>query len=296
MELAIKNVSKNYGKVQALSHISLKLEEGVYGLLGPNGAGKSTLIQIITGNLKPSEGNIYFNGKEIQKEGENYKRILGYAPQSQGLYDMFTAEKFLEYIALLKEMKKEEISRQVAEILETVGLTEARDRKLGGFSGGMKQRILIGQALLGNPKILILDEPTAGLDPKERIRIRNFISRISKDKIVLIATHVVSDIETIAREIILLGKGNLMGQGTPENLCKNLAGNVWECTIHSEQYPMLEEKGMVSNVQEMPGGTIHVRFLSEEASISSLQADFIDVRPVFPNIQDVYLNIFSESR
>lgn len=296
MELAIENVSKNYGKVQALSHISLKLEEGVYGLLGPNGAGKSTLIQIITGNLKPSEGNIYFNGKEIQKEGENYKRILGYAPQSQGLYDMFTAEKFLEYIALLKEMKKAEISRQVAEILETVGLTEARDRKLGGFSGGMKQRILIGQALLGNPKILILDEPTAGLDPKERIRIRNFISRISKDKIVLIATHVVSDIETIAREIILLGKGNLMGQGTPENLCKNLAGNVWECTIHSEQYPMLEEKGMVSNVQEMPGGTIHVRFLSEEASISSLQADFIDVRPVFPNIQDVYLNIFSESR
>ena len=296
MELAIKNVSKNYGKVQALSHISLKLEEGVYGLLGPNGAGKSTLIQIITGNLKPSEGNIYFNGKEIQKEGENYKRILGYAPQSQGLYDMFTAEKFLEYIALLKEMKKAEISRQVAEILETVGLTEARDRKLGGFSGGMKQRILIGQALLGNPKILILDEPTAGLDPKERIRIRNFISRISKDKIVLIATHVVSDIETIAREIILLGKGNLMGQGTPENLCKNLAGNVWECTIHSEQYPMLEEKGMVSNVQEMPGGTIHVRFLSEEASISSLLADFIDVRPVYPNIQDVYLNIFSESR
>lgn len=296
MELAIKNVSKNYGKVQALSHISLKLQEGVYGLLGPNGAGKSTLIQIITGNLKPSEGNIYFNGKEIQKEGKNYKRILGYAPQSQGLYDMFTAEKFLEYIALLKEMKKTEISRQVAEILETVGLTEARDRKLGGFSGGMKQRILIGQALLGNPQILILDEPTAGLDPKERIRIRNFISRISKDKIVLIATHVVSDIETIAREIILLGKGNLMGQGTPENLCKNLAGNVWECTIHSEQYPMLEEKGMVSNVQEMPGGTIHVRFLSEEASISSLQADFIDVRPVFPNIQDVYLNIFSESR
>lgn len=296
MELAIKNVSKNYGKVQALSHISLKLEEGVYGLLGPNGAGKSTLIQIITGNLKPSEGNIYFNGKEIQKEDKNYKRILGYAPQSQGLYDMFTAEKFLEYIALLKEMKKAEISRQVAEILETVGLTEARDRKLGGFSGGMKQRILIGQALLGNPKILILDEPTAGLDPKERIRIRNFISRISKDKIVLIATHVVSDIETIAREIILLGKGNLMGQGTPENLCKNLAGNVWECTIHSEQYPMLEEKGMVSNVQEMPGGTIRVRFLSEEASISSLQADFIDVRPVFPNIQDVYLNIFSESR
>lgn len=296
MELAIKNVSKNYGNVQALSHISLKLEKGVYGLLGPNGAGKSTLIQIITGNLKPSEGNIYFNGKEIQKEGKNYKRILGYAPQSQGLYDMFTAEKFLEYIALLKEMKKAEISRQVAEILETVGLTEARDRKLGGFSGGMKQRILIGQALLGNPKILILDEPTAGLDPKERIRIRNFISRISKDKIVLIATHVVSDIETIAREIILLGKGNLMGQGTPENLCKTLVGNVWECTIHSEQYSMLEEKGMVSNVQEMPGGTIRVRFLSEETSISSLQAAFIDVRPVFPNIQDVYLNIFSESR
>lgn len=296
MELLIKNISKNYGKVQALSDVSLKLEEGVYGLLGPNGAGKSTLIQIITGNLKASEGMVFFDGKEIRKEGKRYKRILGYAPQSQGLYDMFTAEKFLEYVALLKELKRTEISRQVAETLEAVGLTDVRSQKLGGFSGGMRQRILIGQALLGNPKLLILDEPTAGLDPKERIRIRNFISRISKDRIVLIATHVVSDVETIAREILLLGKGKLVGAGSPEDLCGGLEGKVWECIVDAGQYSMIEQAGIVSNIQEIPGGNIRLRFIAEKDVVAFLHRKAIDIVSVFPNVQEVYLNLFSEGR
>lgn len=264
MKLEIQDIYKNYGKVQALSGVSLNLEAGVYGLLGPNGAGKSTLIQIVTGNLQASKGKVFYNGKDVKKDEKNYKRILGYVPQSNGFYDMFTAKKFLEYMAILKEVDKKEIPKQIESVLEIVGLTDVKDRKLGGFSGGMRQRILVGQALLGNPEIVILDEPTAGLDPKERIKIRNFISKIAENKIVLIATHVVSDVETIAKEIILLGKGEIVSQGTPKELCTMLNGKVWECYINPQQYEEMEQKFVICNLQEVPGGMLEIRFIGKK--------------------------------
>lgn len=296
MKLEIKNIHKNYGKVQALKGISMELDAGVYGLLGPNGAGKSTLIQIITGNLSASDGEIFYDGKNVKKNEKSYKKILGYVPQSQGIYDSFTARQFLEYMAILKDVDKRSISRQIRSILEVVGLTDVKDRKLGGFSGGMKQRVLIGQALLGNPKIVILDEPTAGLDPKERIRIRNFISKIAKNKIVLIATHVVSDVESIAKEIILLGGGVIAGKGTPEELCESLNGRVWECNISPTQYEKMEKHFIVTNLQEIPGGMIRVRFIGKRAKVKKIAESGIQVQNVYPNLQEVYLSIFSESR
>lgn len=296
MQLEIKNIHKNYGKVQALKGVSMELNAGVYGLLGPNGAGKSTLIQIITGNLSASDGEICYDGKNIKKSEKNYKRLLGYVPQNQGIYDSFTAKQFLEYMAILKDVDKKNIPKQIDYILEVVSLTEVKDRKLGGFSGGMKQRILIGQALLGNPKIVILDEPTAGLDPKERIRIRNFISKIAENKIVLIATHVVSDVESIAKEIILLGNGVIAGKGTPEELCEALNGQVWECNISPSQYEEMEKQFVITNLQEVPGGTIRVRFIGQETKVNQIIENSIQVQSVYPNLQEVYLHIFSESR
>ena len=296
MQLEIKNIHKNYGKVQALKGVSMELNAGVYGLLGPNGAGKSTLIQIITGNLSASDGEICYDGKNIKKSEKNYKRLLGYVPQNQGIYDSFTAKQFLEYMAILKYVDKESIPKQIDSILEVVSLTEVKDRKLGGFSGGMRQRILIGQALLGNPEIVILDEPTAGLDPKERIRIRNFISKIAENKIVLIATHVVSDVESIAKEIILLGNGVIAGKGTPEELCEALNGQVWECNISPSQYEEMEKQFVITNLQEVPGGTIRVRFIGQETKVNQIIENSIQVQSVYPNLQEVYLHIFSESR
>ena len=296
MQLEIKNIHKNYGKVQALKGVSMELNAGVYGLLGPNGAGKSTLIQIITGNLSASDGEICYDGKNIKKSEKNYKRLLGYVPQSQGIYDSFTAKQFLEYMAILKDVDKKSIPKQINSILEVVSLTEVKDRKLGGFSGGMRQRILIGQALLGNPEIVILDEPTAGLDPKERIRIRNFISKIAENKIVLIATHVVSDVESIAKEIILLGNGIIAGKGTPEELCGALNGQVWKCNISPSQYEEMEKQFVITNLQEVPGGTIRVRFIGQETKVNQIIENSIQVQSVYPNLQEVYLHIFSESR
>ena len=213
MALEVRSLNKKYGKVQALKNVSFKIDTGVYGLLGPNGAGKSTMIRIITGSMRASSGEVLYNGRRIRENEKAYKKILGYVPQRQGMYDSFTAARFLEYMAVLKELKRKEIPEEVERVLKIVGLQEDALRRLGGFSGGMKQRVLIAQALLGDPRIIILDEPTAGLDPKERIKIRNFISRIGENRTILLATHVVSDVESIAREILLLGDGVLKEKG-----------------------------------------------------------------------------------
>lgn len=296
MKLRVDDIYKNYGNVQALTGVTLEFGAGVYGLLGPNGAGKSTLIQVITGNLQATKGKIFYNGKDIIKEGKSYKKVLGYVPQSQGIYDMFTAKKFLEYMAILKDVDKKKIQIQIEEVLHVVGLTEVMNQKLGEFSGGMKQRILIGQALLGNPEILILDEPTAGLDPKERIKIRNFISKIAENKIVLIATHVVSDIETIAKETILLDKGKIVCQGEPKELCQMLNGMVWECIVQSKQYDILNRNVIISNLQENSGGMLSVRFICEREVAEKLMNSGIGIKKVFPNLQEIYLYTFTESR
>ena len=294
MALEVRSLSKNYGKVQALKNVSFKIDTGVYGLLGPNGAGKSTMIRIITGSMRASSGEVLYNGRRIRENEKAYKKILGYVPQRQGMYDSFTAARFLEYMAVLKELKRKEIPEEVERVLKIVGLQEDALRRLGGFSGGMKQRVLIAQALLGDPRIIIPDEPTAGLDPKERIKIRNFISRIGENRTILLATHVVSDVESIAREILLLGDGELKDKGTPRELCAMLDGSVFECILPGQEgFDRVEAQFPVSNVLELPDGQIAVRVIGSGREVRKNLGQY-GVREVFPNLQEVYLSLFDK--
>lgn len=217
--LCLTNITKKYKEKLALDDVSLELAPGIYGLLGPNGAGKSTLMNIVTGNLKPDGGQVLWDGKEIKSLGAQYRSIIGYAPQQQGLYDAFTGKRFLAYMATLKGISKKEMPEEIARVLSYVNMTEAANRPIGTYSGGMKQRILIAQAILGDPKLIVLDEPTAGFDPKERVRIRERIAALAGDKVILVSTHVVSDIEPIAKEIILIKSGKIIDQDTVEHLC-----------------------------------------------------------------------------
>ena len=217
--LELCNISKKYKEKIALKEVSLKLDNGIYGLLGPNGAGKSTLMNIITGNLEPTEGTIKWEGKEVKELGSNYRSLLGYAPQQQGMYETFSGRRFLSYMATLKGIPKSSMEDEINRVLLYVNMVEKSNQKIGTYSGGMKQRILIAQAIIGNPKLVILDEPTAGLDPKERVRIRERIAELSKDKIILVSTHVVSDIESIAKKIILIKTGKIIDYANVNGLC-----------------------------------------------------------------------------
>lgn len=289
--LVVDSVDKSYGKKQVLFDLSFTFGNGVYGLLGPNGAGKSTLIQIMTGNLNCEKGRILYQGKDIRKASKSYYRDLGYVPQVQGMYEMFTAFQFLSYMAALKDIPKRKIGREVTRVLEVAGLTKEAGQKLSTYSGGMKQRILIAQALLGNPKVLILDEPTAGLDPKERIRIRNFISRLSEKRTVILATHVVSDVESIAKKIILLGNGRIQGCGSTNELCAALEGRVFSCETEGSRLEKIEQLGLVSNIQELSEGKIQVRMIGEKEKLSG-EKD-LQFEEAAPNLQEVYLYLFS---
>lgn len=218
--LEIINLSKTYGTKKALDNINFKLENGIYGLLGPNGAGKSTLMNIITENLSADQGKILWNGQENTKLGVKYREILGYMPQQQGLYNGFTGKRFLNYIAVLKDIPKEKIQEDILKVAKKVNLQDDLNTKIGMYSGGMKQRLLIASCIIGNPQLLIFDEPTAGLDPKERVRVKKLLKELAEDKIIIIATHIVPDIENIAKEIIILKKGVLIEKSNPEELIK----------------------------------------------------------------------------
>lgn len=287
--LEIKNVSKTYkrGAVKALDDFSINLTPGVYGLLGPNGAGKSTLMNIITDNLNADSGEVLYDGESIKKLGKDYRSLLGYMPQQQGLYDDFTLNRFLWYMAALKGLKKKEAKQKITSLLETVNLTGAAHKKLGGFSGGMKQRALIAQALLNDPRILILDEPTAGLDPKERIRIRNFISEIAEDKIVLISTHVVSDIEFIAKEIVLLKNGRLVSHDTCTNLLKQIENKVYEIETDRDGLKYFQNNYRVSNLRHNDENII-VRIVTDELP------NGYACTQVKPALEDLYLYVFEQ--
>ena len=222
-ETKAKLFSKEKQTKLALDDVSLELTNGLYGLLGPNGAGKSTLINIITGGLKQTKGSILWNGKSIRSQGIKYRKILGYMPQQQNLYDSFTGKQFLTYIAALKKIETSLVESEVIRVSESVNLKSELNKKLGAYSGGMKQRLLAAASIMGKPELLIMDEPTAGLDPKERVRLRNLISDISKESIVLVATHVVSDVETVADKIILLKDGGIIDFDSPSNLIDKYA-------------------------------------------------------------------------
>lgn len=237
MELRLTELSKKYGDKVALDKFSFSFTQGIYGILGANGAGKSTMMNLITDNLKRDGGTILYDGAEIRELGVDYRRVLGYMTQQQGLYEGMTAESFLVYMARLKEISRKAVPGEIDRVLEMTNLVDVRHKKIGSFSGGMKQRVLLAQALLGNPKVLILDEPTAGLDPKERARLRDHIYRLSQDRIVLLATHIVSDIEAIADSILLMRQGKLLRSGTSEELIKSLPAD-WTPVLHS---PSLED-------------------------------------------------------
>lgn len=225
MELKIEGLTKKYGEKIALQDFSYTFSSGIYGILGANGAGKSTLMNLITDNVKRNGGKILWDGKEILELGKKFRSVIGYMPQQQGMYGEYSAVGFLRYIASIKEIPHKEANEQIKQLLEVVSLENTAHKKLGGFSGGMRQRVLLAQALLGNPQILILDEPTAGLDPKERLRIRNYISDLAENRIVFLTTHIVSDIESIAGEVLLMKNGRLITHGSPADLIAEVKGN-----------------------------------------------------------------------
>ena len=285
MELKLEGITKSYnkGKTYAVNDFHAGFTPGVYGLLGPNGAGKSTLMNMITDNLDADSGSITLDGASIKKMGTTYRSLLGYMPQQQGVYDDFTGEKFLWYMAALKGLGRKDTKETIERILAVVNLQGDRYKKLKSYSGGMKQRILIAQALLNDPKILIMDEPTAGLDPKERIRIRNFISDISKDKIVLLATHVVSDVESISKEILIMKSGRVVRQGTPQELLSEMEHKVFEALVTPEERKEYEGAGFkIANVV-LTADKVCLRVVSD------IRPDIGEVHEVRPNLEDVYL-------
>ncbi len=282
MELKFENLTKNYKTKIALNHFTVSLTEGIYGILGPNGAGKSTLMNLLTDNVKRTSGNIYFNGKEILTLKEKFRREIGYMPQQQGMYDEFSANRFLYYIAGVKGIPKKQAKQEISALLDLVGLSSVAHRRLGSFSGGMKQRVLLAQALLGNPSILILDEPTTGLDPEERIRIRNYISELSTNKIVLFATHVVSDIESIATEVLLIRQGELLKKASPLALIEEISGKVGEGLVTREEVAVLQKKYQIGNVYQGRQG-LKLRLVADE-----LPEGFVPVTDHI-DLEDVYL-------
>ncbi len=286
MELQINNLSKIYGKKKALNNFDCTLGNGVYGLLGPNGAGKTTLINIIVGILPATSGEIFFDKQKIENVDTQFLDKLGFLPQYPRFYKNYTAVEFLKYIAALKGIPKSEQETRINDLLETVNLSSEKDKKIGSFSGGMRQRLGIAQAMLNNPSLLILDEPTAGLDPKERIRFRNLISRLSDNRTIIIATHIVPDIEYIANEVILLGKGEKIAQSEPSVLMDSIKGKVWDVVVPENKIQNYMQHQLISNIVRREDG-YHLRIISNEKIPDGAV-------PAVPTLEDVYLYYFGE--
>jgi ABC-2 type transport system ATP-binding protein len=286
LKLQIENISKSYRGKDALKSFNVELSEGVHALLGPNGAGKSTLMRIIAGILRPSAGRVLVDGEDTTTMGEDYRDILGYLPQSFGLYKSFTAERFLMYIGALKGLDKSSTVKKVTEMLKLVNLDDVRHVKVGKFSGGMKQRLGIAQALLNDPKILIADEPTAGLDPKERIRFRNLLSEFSTDRIVLLSTHIISDVEFVAQDVLIIKNGRLLNQNTPEGFLRQIERKVWSLSCAEQQVSIIQQQFQISSVTRIRDGVL-LRIISDEQPLPN-------AKTVTPTLEDLYLYYFGK--
>jgi ABC-2 type transport system ATP-binding protein len=291
MQLVVENLSKEYrGKqsVRALSNIRLSLGSGVVGLLGPNGAGKSTLMRILATITQPTSGRVLWNDADIAKQPDALRTVLGYLPQDFGVYPHLNALEFLEYLAAVKGLPADAARTRIRELLELVNLTGAAKRPLGGYSGGMRQRVGIAQALLNDPQLLIVDEPTAGLDPEERVRFRNLLSELSGERIVILSTHIVSDIEAVATSIAIMEQGHLLAHDAPEALLASVAGKVWEAIVPSAALTTLRQTYLVSSTSHRSDG-IHARVVSNTPPQS-------DARPLDPTLEDAYLFALAKHR
>ena len=280
MELTLQNITKKYERVLVLNDISLTLKPGIYGLLGANGAGKTTLF------MEPTHGSIKFNGKNVNQQAEAYRTNLGFLPQDFSYYPDFTGMRFMLYIAALKGLNNTVAKKRSLELLKQVGLEEMKDIKIRKYSGGMKQRLGIAQAMLNNPQILILDEPTVGLDPKERVKFRKLISSFANNKIVILSTHIVADVEYIADEIIVLKKGMILNKGTTDILLKEIQNHVWECFVNMDQINLFEDKFIVSNRKYTENGAV--------LRIISTNQPALNAKKVEPSLEDLYLYYFRE--
>ncbi|WP_035289033.1 ATP-binding cassette domain-containing protein [Clostridium sp. KNHs214] len=280
MELSIKNLTKVYGKKAVLNNISLTMSNGIVGILAPNGAGKTTLLNILSTVSTPSSGNVYLNRRDIFKMGEKYRNIIGYLPQNFGVYPSFTCEKFLTYFGVLKGISKQHIDYKIDELLEIVSLKDVKKKKIKTLSDGMKRRMGIAQALLNDPKILILDEPTASLDPNERIKFRDFLIEISKSKLIILSTHIVSDLESTATNLVFIKNGQLLSHITPEEVLKELEGKVFEVTTNLDELKELKKKYLVSHNINRKNG-IAVRIIGEKPNNKGVIVE--------PNLEDAYI-------
>jgi len=286
--LAIENVSKRYGRGNwALRNFTLNLGPGVLGLLGPNGAGKTTLMSILATITRATEGRVRWSGSDIASNPDALRSTLGYLPQDFGVYPNLNAVEFLEYLAAVKGIDGKASKRRIDELLNLVNLTDVRKRPLGGFSGGMKQRVGIAQALLNDPQLLIVDEPTAGLDPEERVRFRNLLSELSGERIVILSTHIVSDVEATATDIALIAQGTLVSHASPEELLRRVEGRVWEWIIPSAELNSARQQYLISNTARRSDG-VHARVIGD-APPGSAQA-------VTPNLEDAYLFCMTQHR
>jgi ABC-2 type transport system ATP-binding protein len=292
VKLEINQVSKNYhGNKRALHNFTLTLEPGVHGLLGPNGAGKSTLMNILATLTRPSTGTVLWNGIDIVRQPDSLRRVLGYLPQDFGVYPNLTAVEFLEYLAAVKGLDRSTARRRIDELLSLLNLDAARNRAVGGFSGGMKQRVGIAQALLNDPQLLIVDEPTAGLDPEERVRFRNLLTELPGDRIVILSTHIVSDVEATATQIALISGGILLAHSMPEALVATAEGHVWECIVPSRALTSLRQRYVICGTIRRGDG-VHVRLLSPQRP-----SEFgSDASPTAPTLEDAYLIAMARSR
>ncbi len=287
MELSIEHVSKQFQDMKAVDDFTLHLTPGVWGLLGANGAGKTTLMRLIAGIMDPTVGQIRYDGIPIQELGESYRDIFGYLPQEFGFYPEFTVQDYLEYVGVLKGLPDKELKAKIRELLELLTLSHVKNKKIAKLSGGMKRRVGIAQALLNEPEVLILDEPTSGLDPGERVRFRKLLSEFAHDRIVLISTHIVSDVEYIATQNAIMRGGRLLAHGTTEELIRLVEGKVWTARIPMARLGEYESKLLIANLRNEENGQLIIRYLAEEPYI-------VGSEPAAPHLEDLYLWLFPQ--